>query len=82
MPTKSDYWFPAKRYGWGWGFPIAWQGWATLALWLATVVLAGLRFMPGSIALFITAVAVATTALLVVCYLKGEPSSWRWGDRG
>ena len=81
MPTKHDYWFPAKRYGWGWGFPVTWQGWATLALWLAAVALAGLKFMPDSIALFITAVVVATTVLFFVCYLKGEPSRWRWGDR-
>jgi hypothetical protein len=23
----AEYWFPAKRYGWGWGLPTAWQGW-------------------------------------------------------
>lgn len=28
---EPRYWFPAKRYGWGWGFPCAWQGWAVLA---------------------------------------------------
>lgn len=27
MPDKKDYWFPAKLYGWGWGFPTVWQGW-------------------------------------------------------
>jgi hypothetical protein len=27
----SRYWFPAKRYGWGWGLPVTWQGWAVLA---------------------------------------------------
>lgn len=27
---QSNYWFPAKRYGWGWGFPTVWQGQATL----------------------------------------------------
>ena len=28
-PAKPDpprYWFPAKRYGWGWGPPSTWQG--------------------------------------------------------
>jgi hypothetical protein len=26
-------WFPAKRYGWGWGFPASWQGWMVIALY-------------------------------------------------
>ncbi len=30
MPSKSGFWFPAKRYGWGWGLPVAWQGWLVL----------------------------------------------------
>jgi hypothetical protein len=25
--------------------------------------------------------AVMTVLLVVVCYAKGEPPSWRWGDR-
>jgi hypothetical protein len=31
-------WFPAKRYGWGWGLPVAWQGWVVLLAWLALFV--------------------------------------------
>jgi len=30
VPEKR-VWFPAKRYGWGWGLPCAWQGWLVLA---------------------------------------------------
>jgi len=29
--VKRKIWFPAKRYGWGWGFPICWQVWVVLA---------------------------------------------------
>ena len=32
MQTERDYWFPAKRYGWGWGIPNRWQGWLVLAV--------------------------------------------------
>ena len=41
MQNATRYWFPAKRYGWGWGFPITWEGWLTLAVfsgWLPLVV--------------------------------------------
>ncbi len=77
MQDERNYWFPAKRYGWGWGFPQAWQGWAVLVAfvvllvggntWLRHTVYAA----PFSIALIVL--------LLLVCWLKGEPPSWRWG---
>ena len=41
---KSPYWFPAKRYGWGWGAPIVWQGWAAIALWIALLAVAAVVF--------------------------------------
>jgi len=31
------YWFRAKRYGFGWGLPLAWQGWVFFLLWLLLV---------------------------------------------
>jgi len=31
----KDFWFPAKRFGWGWGPPTKWRGWAVLAASLA-----------------------------------------------
>jgi hypothetical protein len=37
--TEPKYWFPAKRYGWGWGVPGAWQGRAFLVLWLSAFVI-------------------------------------------
>ena len=24
---EKDYWFPTRKYGWGWGLPTRWQGW-------------------------------------------------------
>jgi hypothetical protein len=27
---SKDIWFPAKKYGYGWGVPLKWQGWAAL----------------------------------------------------
>ncbi len=42
MPTHSnDYWFPAKRYGWGWGLPSRWQGWVVIAIY-AVLLAAGI----------------------------------------
>jgi hypothetical protein len=81
MAEKSSYWFPAKRYGWGWGLPTAWQGWVVFLAYLAIVPLAALRFMPHRRDAFGAVLAVSTILLILICYIKGEPPSWRWGDR-
>lgn len=78
----EDYWFPAKRYGWGWGPPVAWQGWMVLALYVLFVV--GLPFiLPPELnpKLFALGMIAATGILILVCLKKGEPPRWRWGGR-
>jgi hypothetical protein len=82
VERDPKYWFPAKRYGWGWGLPATWQGWVFLIIWLI-VIAAGARFLPPHqrplrFALFVVAMVAVMTA---VCYAKGEPPRWRWGDK-
>lgn len=36
---KTGFWFPAKRHGWGWGPPVAWQGWVVLIAYLVLMIL-------------------------------------------
>jgi hypothetical protein len=78
---KPRYWFRAKRYGWGWGLPLTWEGWVVLAVWLAifiaTIPLLHLRQHLGEYFFFVTGMVVI---LLGVCFWKGEPARWRWGD--
>jgi hypothetical protein len=80
--NKKPVWFPAKRYGWGWGAPCTWQGWVVLAVWLVLLGGAAFLFLPRHQALWMVSLAVLTTALIVVCLIKGEKPRWRWGDRG
>ena len=82
MPTESDYWFPAKSHGWGWGPPVRWEGWAVLAGFVA-LVLAGLfLFFPvQSPVAFVVYTTVLVALLIGVCWLKGEPPRWRWGGK-
>ncbi|WAC75643.1 hypothetical protein OU995_13495 [Roseateles sp. SL47] len=81
--ANNSYWFPAKRYGWGWGFPGTWQGQVTLLGFLALLVAGIFVFPPQDSYLgFMTYVALLSAMLLGVCYLKGEPPRWRWGDKG
>lgn len=71
------YWFRAKRYGYGWGFPSTWEGWLVFALFLALVIGTG-ALLPGA-ALPVT--LVAAVGLIAVSYWKGEPPRWRWGKQ-
>lgn len=81
MNQKTRYWFPAKRYGWGWGPPQTWQGWAVFLVWLAAIPIAALRLMPHHRVGFVIFVFAMVVLLLVICYAKGEPPGWRWGNR-
>ena len=82
MPTDSkDYWFPAKRYGWGWGLPARWQGWVVLAIYavLLAAGIVGLRPGRASSIGFVVYVVGVSVLLVLVCWWKGEPPRWRWG---
>lgn len=77
----SKYWFRAKRYGWGWGLPCAWQGWAVLIAYLVLII-SGIPFikaLTGTVAYFAYS-SILTIAFIGICWLTGEPPSWRWGD--
>lgn len=81
MDNPNKYWFPAKRYGWGWGLPVRWQGWVCLAVYAACVALTFHYLRPGvEPVLFAITLALLTLALMVVFWLKGEPPRWRWGN--
>jgi hypothetical protein len=80
MPSEHDYWFPAKRYGWGWGLPSRWQGWVVLVVFLVLIWLETRFFHPAKEpATFALAVALTSLAFVAVCWFKGEPPRWRWG---
>ena len=80
MQPESGYWFRAKRYGWGWGLPLRWQGWAVLAAF-GVLLGAGGVVIPPSVhpVSYVLYVGVLSALLLGACYAKGEPPKWRWG---
>lgn len=81
MQTDPRYWFAAKRYGWGWGLPTVWQGWVVFAAFVLLLAAGPFLFPPRrEPAAFLTYVAVVCMVLFGVCYLKGEPLRWRWGQ--
>jgi hypothetical protein len=81
VSAERKYWFPSKRYGWGWGIPSSWQGRLVLIAFVALLVV-GSNLIPPAKALgaFLAFVAVLCILLVGVCWLTGEPPRWRWGD--
>jgi hypothetical protein len=79
MSAQETYWFPAKRYGWGWGLPTVWQGWVVLAIF-SLMLLAGAVFLLPSRGqvVFLAYTTLLSGALIAACWVKGEPPSWRW----
>ncbi len=77
---EPRYWFRAKRYGWGWGMPATWEGWAVLGGY-AAVALGPMVLGERGATASLVGVTVATPVVIAVCLRKGEPAAWRWGGR-
>jgi len=80
---EPRYWFPAKKFGWGWGPPRTWQGWLVLVAYVLLVVGAIPVLRPGQAPLkFIGFSLLLTLILIAICWMKGEPPRWRSGFAG
>lgn len=81
MPLPQDKaWFAAKKYGWGWGLPRNWAGWAVLIVYLYIILLGAIFLAPAQPNLFLAVLLLSTAVLVAICYAKGEAPKWRWGD--
>jgi hypothetical protein len=82
-PQDDGAWFAAKRYGYGSGLPLRWEGWAVLGGYLALLIpYTWMMGLPGAVpkvlanAVFIA----ATVALVAVSRAKTRGGwHWRWG---
>ena len=80
--SEGKLWFKAKTHGWGWGLPIAWQGWVAYVGYFAALAVNAYKFPPArNVVMFLLGTLGATVVLLLICLAKGEKPGWRWGDR-
>ncbi|HZF44191.1 MAG TPA: hypothetical protein VEZ48_12370 [Sphingomonadaceae bacterium] len=74
-------WFAPKRYGYGSGWPIQWQGWAVLGAYLAVVAAAAVILAPLHLIAFGAILSTATAVLIAICAAKTRGGwRWRWGS--
>ena len=80
MSDDHPEWFAPKRYGFGSGLPIAWQGWAVMAAFF--VIAAAAAFYFAERPLILAAILVPATIVLMVITARTTRGSWcwRWGD--
>ena len=71
---KKDVWFPAKKYGVGWGLPVTWQGWVVFILYMVMITVPSFMVTGSSWGkFFFVFYCILLTALLVfICWKKGE----------
>jgi hypothetical protein len=78
--ADQDGWWAPKRFGYGAGLPIAWQGWAISLAYCVAVTLSAWLILPRSIFAFVAITLSATAALILICAMKTRGGwRWRWG---
>lgn len=80
--NDKEIWFPAMKYGVGWGFPVTWQGWTVLLIYIDLILLGGLFLRsPFMIILFVVYVFILSGIFLSICWKKGEKTDIRWDKK-
>ena len=79
--TDGPEWFAQKRYGYGAGLPIAWQGWVVLLGYIAVIGLAALLLEAKPVAVIAIVVPATMVLLLITMRTTRGGWRWRWGQR-
>ena len=74
--SDGPIWFAPKRFGYGVGLPIDWQGWLFMALFMAMTIAAAILFADRPLVL--AAVLVPAVILLVIVCARTTRGGWRW----
>ena len=74
--SDGPEWFAPKRYGFGSGLPVSWQGWLVLLVYVGFI--AGAFFLLGENSPAMIAILVIATAVLLVVTSKTTRGGWRW----
>jgi hypothetical protein len=79
--TDGPKWFAPKRYGYGSGMPISWQGWA-LTLGFSAIAIGLAVLLRRHPLQMVAALVPLTIALMVTCARTTRGGwRWRWGDK-
>ena len=75
-------WFESKRYGFGAGLPIAWQGWALTLGYVVAVIGSAVLLAERSPWAFGSIIFTSTVIFLVIAARTTRGGwRWRWGGK-
>lgn len=79
-PVPDGAWFAPKRYGYGAGLPICWQGWALIAAYLVALFLLHLldRIGGGTPRTIAFVLFLVLTGALTEIVKRKTRGGWRW----
>lgn len=78
--SDGPEWFAPKRYGYGSGIPISWQGWALTIGFMALVIGLGVRLVGRPVQLIAILVPITVAFCVVAAKTTRGGWRWRWGD--
>jgi hypothetical protein len=74
--SEGPEWFAPKRYGYGSGLPLSWQGWVLMIGFIALVIGLAEHFAQRP-SLLVGILAPLTIVFMVIC-AKTTRGGWRW----
>ena len=74
--SEGPEWFAPKRYGYGSGVPISWQGWLVTIAYVLFVIVVVARFHERPLQM-IGVMALPTTVFVLTC-ARTTRGGWRW----
>jgi len=74
--SDGPEWFAPKRYGYGAGLPISWQGWALTIGFVLLTILVALGF--GNRPIQLVAAIIPLTVAFTVISARTTRGGWRW----
>jgi hypothetical protein len=78
--SDDPEWFAPKRYGYGPGLPVSWQGGALIAAFIAAVLAIVLTFRHRPLVMIALLVPLVVTFMVVSCRVTRGGCRWRWGE--
>jgi hypothetical protein len=75
MKSDQTYWFHAKdpEVGVGWSGPASWQGWVSLALYIAAAIALAAFLVPQHFGLYLLLLGALSVVFVGLCIVKGAP---------
>ena len=74
------YWFAPRRFGFGTGWPIAWQGWAISIALIAVLLLAFKLFGKDDARALVIVIPAILAYLIIAAKTTKGGLRWHWGD--